>query len=115
MIERKPLLSSNISFPINWLLSKIIFFEYLDIGTDKIKIKINSKMLHTYKRMNLFILNFIKKINYFPSISAINGAAIFFDLPRNFTFFIESRLDKSLSTTTKPIMPIVLWGVHQYA
>ena len=36
-----------------------------------------------------------------------------FDLPINLTFLIDSKLDKSSPTITKPIIPIDLCGVLQ--
>ena len=50
------------------------------------------------------------KFNYKVLIISI---AIFFDLPWYFISFMLSKLDLSLPTITNPIIPKVLWGVHQ--
>ena len=49
------------------------------------------------------------------NVEFIKSGAIFLDFDENLSFFIASRFDLSSPTTTKPIIPIFLWGVHQYA
>ena len=48
--------------------------------------------------------------NYKELISSLE---ILFDFPRYLSFFIASKFDLSLPTTTKPIIPMPLCGVHQ--
>ena len=70
----------------------------------------------------ILIIMFTAKINiesvfisHYCSNCAIISAATFIDLPKYFIDFIESRLDKSCPTITKPIIPAALCGEHQYA
>ena len=65
------------------------------------------KIITLYSVKSIFFI-FHVSIAYHPSISAISPFAIFFDLPINLTFLIESKFDKSLPTIIKPIIPKVL-------
>ena len=63
-----------------------------------------------YNNVDFADETFFNEINRFPK-----GTFGFFDLAKNFIFFISSKFDLSFPTITNPIIPIFLWGVHQYA
>ena len=72
-------------------------------------------MVYSQKIVNIEVGDtiFWKSTKPGHNVEFINSLAIFFDLPRYFIFFISSKFDLLLPTTTKPIIPMPLWGVHQ--
>ena len=61
-----------------------------------------------FSRTSKFFIEILKFYKEF-----IKSGTIFLDLPTNLIDLIASKLDLSLPTTTNPIIPMPLCGVHQ--